>query len=338
MTVPLTWEQVFAFRMRRHLLDPVGTLSPARVVRRLRGVQAQVASSAELAVRIRREKSRAGEVGRALSSGRLVKTWAMRGALHLLTPEDAGVFLSLMASGRSWERPSWQRYFGVTADVMERLRGAVRDALDGVALTREELVAAIVEQPGLGHVGDALRSGWGTLPKPLAWQGDLCYGPSRGTRVTFRRPEDASPRWAGIPDPDLAAPVPIAAYLGAHGPGTTESFGKWLAGGWFGTRQLRSWFGELGGELREVDVDGNMAYVLARDLDELVASTPTRAVRLLPGFDQYVLGPGTGDGHVVPAARRADVSRQSGWISPVVVAGGVVRGTWDLDGDQVRIA
>jgi len=60
-------------------------------------------------------------------------------------------------------------------------------------------------------------------------------------------------------------------------------------------------------------------------------------MRLLPGFDQYVLGPGTTDGHVVPAARRAAVSKQSGWISPVVVAGGIVKGTWELDGDQVRV-
>jgi len=50
------------------------------------------------------------------------------------------------------------------------------------------------------------------------------------------------------------------------------------------------------------------------------------------------MGPGTGDGHVVPAARRAAVSKQSGWISPVVVVGGTVRGTWELDGDRLRVA
>jgi hypothetical protein len=32
------------------------------------------------------------------------------------------------------------------------------------------------------------------------------------------------------------------------------------------------------------------------------------------------------------------VSKQSGWFSPVVVAGGVVCGTWELDGDRVRTA
>ena len=60
-------------------------------------------------------------------------------------------------------------------------------------------------------------------------------------------------------------------------------------------------------------------------------------MRLLPGFDQYVLGPGTGDGRVTPTSRRAAVSRQAGWISPVVVVGGVVCGTWELDGDSVRV-
>src|SRR5919108_2302163 len=122
MAVRITWEQALAWRMQRHLLDPLGGLSVAGVVRRLCGVQAQVASSAELAVRVRRTASRRGEVGRALSEGRLIKTWAMRGALHLLTPEDGGTFLSLMAAGRPWERPSWQRYFGLSTKQMERLR------------------------------------------------------------------------------------------------------------------------------------------------------------------------------------------------------------------------
>ena len=245
--------------MGRHLLDPVGDLPVARVVGRLCGVQAQVASSAELAVRVRRQSSRRGEVGSALSKGRLIRTWAMRGALHLLAPEDAGAFLSLIAAGRSWERPSWQRYFGVTPTELEVLRGAVREALDGRCLTREDLAAAIVRQRGLNHLGEALRSGWGTLLKPLAWQGDLCYGPSQGTRVTFMRPEAASSRWAGIPDPDEAAPIAIAAYFGAYGPATVEAFGNWLAGGWFGKRQLRIWFSALGDRLAEVEVDGERA-------------------------------------------------------------------------------
>ena len=46
----------------------------------------------------------------------------MRGTLHLLTPEDGPAFLALMASGRTWTRPSWVRYFGATPDDIDRLR------------------------------------------------------------------------------------------------------------------------------------------------------------------------------------------------------------------------
>ena len=90
MTAKVTWPQALAWRLERHMLRPLGNGAAEDVVRRLCGVQAQVASSADLAVRLRQKRSHAGEVARALAEGRLIKTWAMRGTLHLFTPEDAG--------------------------------------------------------------------------------------------------------------------------------------------------------------------------------------------------------------------------------------------------------
>jgi hypothetical protein len=42
MAVKVGWYQALAWRMRRQLLDPVGSLPVAEVVRRLCSVQAQV--------------------------------------------------------------------------------------------------------------------------------------------------------------------------------------------------------------------------------------------------------------------------------------------------------
>jgi len=324
--------------MRRHFLDPIGDESVAGVVRRLCGVQAQVASYAELCVPVRRNASKPGDVARALSEGRIIKTWAMRGTLHLLTPEDAGTFLSLIAAGRSWERPSWERYFGVTPKQIDALRGVVREALDGKVLTREGLIAAVTARRGYGHLGEALRSGWGTLLKPLAWQGDLCFGPSQGNRVTFTTPEAASSRWIGVPEADDAAPIAIAAYLRAYGPANADAFGNWIGSGRIGKRRLRAWFDALGSRVVEVDLAGQRVFVLKEDVDDLRSTKPTRTVRLLPGFDQFVMGPGTADGHVVPPKRRTAVSKQSGWIAPVVLVGGVVRGTWGVVADRLQVA
>jgi len=334
----VTWDQALAWRMRRQLLDPVADRSVADVVRRMCGIQAQVASYAELCVRVRRTASKPGDVARALAQGRIIKTWAMRGTLHLVTPEDAGAFLSLIAAGRSWEQPSWQQWFGITPKQLDALRGVVRDALEGKVLTREQLIAAVTAHRGFGHIGDALRSGWGGLLKPLAWQGDLCFGPSQGNCVTFTTPRSASSRWAGVPEPDDAAPIAIAGYLRTYGPSTVDGFRNWLSRGRTSKAKLRRWFDAFRPHLAEVQVGSETAFVLAEDLDDLVATKPTRAVRLLPGFDQFVMGAGTDDVHILPAHRRRVVSKQSGWIAPVVVARGVVRGTWEVGTDRLAVA
>ncbi|MFZ0215909.1 MAG: crosslink repair DNA glycosylase YcaQ family protein, partial [Candidatus Dormiibacterota bacterium] len=253
-----------------------------RSPRRTRGAPAgRRAGAGRLLGRARRSRQ-AAEVerrrgGRRARSRRSDQTWAMRGTLHLLVPEDAGAFLSLLAAGRMWERPSWVRGFGLDADQIERLRVVVREALDGAALTREELGAEVAARPGLGHVAEALRSGWGAVLKPLAFQGDLCFGPSQGNRVTFTRPERASRAWRGVPDANEAAPRAIAAYLSAYGPATAAGFGNWLSRGRIARRQLREWFAELGDRLSEVEVDGERAHVLAEDLDSLAAATPPRS-------------------------------------------------------------
>ena len=224
MTPSVTWPQALTWRLRRHHLDPVDAASAHDVVRDLCGIQAQVASSAEQAIHVRRATHDPDEVPAALAAGTLLKTWAMRGTLHLLTPDVGPAFLSLMAAGRSWDRKSWVRVFGVTPDDVERLRVLVRNALMGRALTREELIGAVTAHPGTDQLAESLRSGWGTLLKPIAWQGDLCHGPMRGRNVTFQHPSDASPDWPGLPAPEVAAPIAIAAYLRAYGPAPLDAF------------------------------------------------------------------------------------------------------------------
>src|SRR3954451_21740763 len=111
MALRVTWPQALAWRMERQYLEPLSTGTAVDVARRLCGVQAQVASSAELAIRARQAEAPPGEVGQALADGSLIKTWAMRGTLHLLPADEASQYLALLAAGRWWETPAWQRYF-----------------------------------------------------------------------------------------------------------------------------------------------------------------------------------------------------------------------------------
>ncbi|MFD0360748.1 winged helix DNA-binding domain-containing protein [Nocardia sp. GCM10030253] len=332
----LTWDQVFAWRLGRQFVAPRTDAGVPEIVDRLCGVQAQVTSSAELAVALRRGKPEPDAVVRELNSGTLIKTWAMRGTLHALAPDFAAAALAVIASARTWEKPVWQRNFGASPAEVAALVESVSNILDGAVLTRDELVEALVADPALHRLGEELRSGWGALLKPLAWQGALCHGPAQGNRITFTTPAHQVSGWRGLPEPDAAAPIAITGYLRAYGPATPESFDAWLSRNSLRKTIVRKWFAELGDALTEVEVAGRRAYVLTEHADELAATQPVASVHLLGAFDQYVLGPGTSDSELLPAEHRSKVSRAAGWISPIVVVGGRIAGTWEIvDGDLV---
>ena len=334
LCVSLSWSNALAWRMRQQLLDPIGTESVAGVVRRLGAIPAQPDVAAELAVRARRERSRSDEVARALAEGRIIKTFAFRGATHLMTPEDGGAYLALRAASRMWELPSWQSHYGLTPSDWPVLREAVREALADGPLTRDELGAAITARRRFRHLGFAFTDRAWTLLKPLAWQGDMSFGPPRDGRATFQR-LDSNPRWAGLPDLDEAGMRTVEAYFRAYGPATPDHVRYWLGAGLgAGRKRIETWIAGFGDRLAPVELDGESTYVLRGDLAELTSTTATTTIRLLPGYDQWVLGPGTADAHVVPPARRTLVTRGAN----IVIAGGVVSGTWSLAHDEVAIA
>jgi hypothetical protein len=333
--ISVTWAQALGWRLGRHLLDPVGSESVADVVRRLVAVPTMDDGLAELAVRTRRRRSRPGEAAQALADGRLIKAFAFRGAMHYLSPEDGGAYLALRAAGRQWELPSWQEYYQLTAAAWPDFRAAVREALAHGPLTIAELGRAVTRAPAYRHLGPVFDDGAGTLVKPLTWQGDMSFGPPRDGHHTFQR-LDTNPRWKGVWDLDDAGPYAVTTYARSYGPATVDGLQHWLGDNLSaGRRRIDRWFAGLvaEGRLVAVDVEGESAYVAREDVDDLAAARPSSAVRLLPGHDQWVMGPGTKDEHVVPADRRTPVTRKAN----LVIAGGVVAGTWSARGEELTV-
>ena len=330
----VSWAQALSWRLERQLLEPVGSESVAEVVRRLGAVLSMDESLAELAVRTRRTTSRPGELARALADGEVVKAFAFRGSMHYLSPEDGGVYLALRAAGRQWELPSWVDYYRLAPSDWPDFRAAVREALGNGPLTVVELGAELARHRAYRHLEPVFDEGAGTLIKPLTWQGDMGFGPPRDGRHTFQR-LDRNPRWRGIPDLDDAGPRAITAYLRTYGPATLDHLHYWLVNGLSaGRRRLDGWFAALDDRLAAVDVEGTTAYVVREDADALAGSSPSDAVRFLPGHDQWVIGPGTKDVHVTPPARRDLMTRKA---NPVVV-GGVVTGTWARTGNELAVS
>lgn len=309
MTVSLTWRQALAWRMRRHgLVDrPFGAAT--EVASALCGLHAQVASSADLTAFVRgAEPSREG----------LVKTWAVRGTLHLLPLAELGIWHSAMSTSDHFLKGAWVRHYGFASpDDVEALIRAVGDALDGRTLTREELADALPE-----HRERILES-WGSALKPAADRGLLVFGQPRGQKVTFTRPPEVE-----RPPVEEAVRELTRRYLAAYGPARREDLSRW-----WGTHELsgakaQKRFEALGDEAVVVDVEGSRCWVLAADLDALTGADRPRCARLVPLFDQYVVNSNRGIEALVPAAMKERVFRQAGWISPCVIVDGAIAGVW----------
>ncbi|MCW2813539.1 MAG: hypothetical protein JWN84_994 [Nocardioides sp.] len=331
--VSVTWAQALPWRSGRHLLDPVGTGSATDVVRRLGAVLSMDESAAGLAVSTRRTTSRPGDLAAAVASGEVVKAFAFRGAVHHLAADEGGAYLALRAAGRQWERTSWVEHYRLAAGDWPGFRAAVRAALADGPLTLPELGEVLGRDRAYRHLRPVFDEGAGTLVKPLGWQGDLSVGPPRDRQMTVQGLA-ANPWWRGVPDLDVAGPAAVTAYVGTYGPATHDHVHHWLGDGLSAGRgRLAGWLAGLGDRLVPVDVDGTRAHVLREHVDDLVAAVPSEAVRLLPGHDQWVMGPGTKDTQVIPPPLRDLVTRKAG----LVVVGGVVRGTWSRRGDDVTV-
>jgi hypothetical protein len=102
-TTELTWQQVRAWRLQRHRLDERATEKDLiQVVGGICGLHAQLMSSAELSAWARIKHLDPDAVQSALWKDRsLVKTWAMRGTLHLLPAADFPLWQSALSTNAS---------------------------------------------------------------------------------------------------------------------------------------------------------------------------------------------------------------------------------------------
>ena len=328
-----TWAQALAWRLERQFLSPSGSESVAGVVRRLGAVLAMDQSLAELAVGIRRESARVGDLTAALADGEVIKAFAFRGAVHYLSPEEGGVCLALRSAGRQWELRSWVDFYRLAPADWPDFRAAVREAVSAGPLTVAALGEALAQHRAYRHLQPVFDDGAGTLIKPLTWQGDVSLGRSQDGQLTLQSLQQ-NPRWAGVPELAIAGPAAVTAYFATYGPAPLENLDHWLGGGLSaGRKRIQTWVAELDDRLVAVDVQGTETYVLREHVDSLLAAVPSEAVRLLPGHDQWVMGPGTKDVHVTPTALRDLMTRKA---NPVVL-GGVVCGTWTRKSDDLTV-
>jgi hypothetical protein len=327
--------RALAWRLRRQALDPAATTETATEVgRRVLAIRGWPFEAADLAVCVRQPAPDPGSLLCALDAGEMIKSYAFRGGSYVFAPDVAALVLCVRTATRIWETRRWQQQGGFALDDWEPLREELCAALTHGPMTREEISARLAGT-ALAHLAAAATgTGADCLYKPLHWWGDICFGPQRNGKTTFRLLR-GDPRWPGLRAVDDAGRELVARYLGAYGPATPKNLHYWFTEG-LGVprRRLQKWLTDLGDQVATLSFDGEEVYALDADRDELRMAEPTQIVRLLPAFDPWIIGPGMADARLVSPGRRDLFSHGA---SPVV-SRGVVAGTWRLRVRRVEVS
>ncbi|WP_181408464.1 winged helix DNA-binding domain-containing protein [Schumannella sp. 10F1B-5-1] len=266
----------------------------------------------------------ADEVRAAHEAGDLVRSWPMRGTLHLLRPADLRWMLALTGERQHRSAAARHRDLGLDEAQFARAAEIARAELEGGGrLDRADLLAAFVAGgvPIDGQRGAHLI---GALAHRVAI---VLTGPSE-----FACADDVLPA-ADPLDRDTALARLAELYLAGHGPADERDLAWWagipLGDARRGIAAAREHPESV--ELEEIAIGERR--LLARVGLEPAAST----LRLLPGFDELLLGytDRTATLHELPL--EAVVPGRNGMFLPTVVIDGRVVATWKRTATARRV-
>jgi len=315
--------------LRHALTEPATDLDPADMAGVICGAHAQVLSAAEFSIGRRIAGATRADVQRALWEDRtLVKTFGPRGTVHLLPTADLPMWTGALSALPS-SVPMHPEPVRFTPEQADEVIAAIGEALANTELTVDELTEAIVDRTGPWageRTMDAFQDKWPRwrqLTSTASHRGALCFGPNRGRNVTYTNPH----RWLPGFHPEggeSALRTLVKRYLHAYGPATPQHFARWLS---IPPRSAVDLFDELASDLEHVEMDGELAWVVAGDVG--TPQQPHRGITLVPYFDAFVVAGQPRDLlYPGPAATRALTPSGQAGNYRVLLVDGVVGGVW----------
>ena len=299
-------------RMTRQGLARRSRDGAAEVAASALGLQAQDVGACRLGVRARTSAvDEAGVIEACTVERSVVRSWLMRATVHLVAAEDVRWLVALFGPmiERRFRNVRW-RQLGIDQRLIEAAIPHAVEVLAGRELTRHEIAAALADR-GIRLADDGQAATH--LLLALSCRGVTCRAGDRGRDSTFALLDDWVAGAAAPADPmaELAR-----RYFRAFGPATAADFTTWsgLPAG-AAIKAIRD-------ELTELEFDGRRGWTLG-------TVEPVTGLRLLPMFDNYLLGYRDRTAILDPALHgRVYVG---GIIRATVVCDGRVIGSWRLD-------
>ena len=308
--------RITRWRLRAQLLHPTSAPDPVEAVRHLLALQGQDHGGVLLSAALRARGSSVATVSAALESGRLIRSWPLRGTLHLLSPGDVAWMLDLTGDRVVRASATIRAQRGLDDEVLAAAERVILTELADGARTRPELFAAL----GRAGIDPAGQRGYNILVW-LALRQRLVVAAPIGRQQSFRAFEHA------VPDPrrlerDDALGELARRYFAGHGPATERDLAHWSG---LPLADVRRGIAVAGDTLTRLTID-DAEYLTSPDVLDVVDPAPP--VLLLPGFDEYLLGYADRSAALDPPHADAVVPGRNGMFRSTVVRDGRVVALW----------
>ncbi|MHB1063910.1 MAG: winged helix DNA-binding domain-containing protein [Georgenia sp.] len=311
---------VALLRLAAQRIAGPGFASAAETVRWLTAVQAQDYPGALASVALRTEGDAGGILG-AFDAGEVVRSWPMRGTLHLVPAVDLGWMLGLTSERLLAQAARRRASLGIDRPLIGKAAELTQQALAGGRSLRRGELMEVWERAGLLAVP---QRGYHLL-WTLSQRGLTCFGPTVDGEQRIVLLAEWVPRPRRL-DRDEALAEWALRYFRSHGPATRKDFAWWTK---LPMADVATGLAGAVDQLDRVDVDGVEHYLdpaTPARLEEVGAAA--RGVHLLPGFDELILGYQDRSPTLAPEFADRIVPGGNGMFRPTVVAAGRVVGTW----------
>ncbi len=306
-----------ALRVAAQHIGSGGFSAPGETVRWMLALQAQDFPGVKWSVGLRQAGATEAAVDAAFDAGEIVRSWPLRGTLHLVAAEDLGWLLALTAPRSIASTAGRRAALGLTEADVERAGAVARSVLAGRrSLTRNALLATF----SAAGVSTAGQRGYHLLWH-LAQARVLVLGPTDGRQQAFALLDEWVPHPRRLERDEALGELALR-YYRSHGPATAADLSRWAG---LTANDVRRGLSVCGSRLTTLELDG-LTYNLAPET--LAVAAPVARVHLLPGFDEYLLGYGDRTAALAAEHSEAIVPGGNGMFKSTIVVDGEVVGTW----------
>ena len=289
---------------------------PGEVVSWLGAVQAQDYSGAVWSIGLRLPGSTTEGIEKAIADKTLIRTWVMRGTLHIVRAADIRWMLSLISPRIIAGNRRRYQELGLDEETLGRSNRVIAEVLHGgMQLNRTELLA-ILEKNGIPAFGQ--RGPY--MLQRASLNGLICQGIMHRNNPTFIALDESVPE-GRIMGREKALEELAFRYFSSHGPATLQDFAGWSG---LTVAEARAGLDAIMSQLTQETVDGRIFWQFPSDLVEEPLSSD---VYLLPGFDEYVLGYHDRSA-VLDVLKTHNLVLKNGMLTPTIIIGGKVAGIW----------